>query len=185
MKVYLVVLIYLVGLISTDKYSRDVYLVENGYIQFRSHAPLEVIEASSNDLKGVIDIEKRTFAFTIGIESFEGFNNPLQKEHFRENYLESDEYPTASFLGSIIEKTDLTQDGEYTLRAKGELKIHGIIQERIIKSKAIVQNGRLSIESNFSVLLNEHEITMPKIVWQKIAEEIQVHVKSEFILSSS
>jgi len=185
MKIHLVVLLSLARLISTSTDSREVYLVENGHIQFRSYAPLEVIEASSNELKGAIDINKRTFAFTVGVKSFEGFNNPLQKEHFKENYLESDDYPTASFLGRIIEKTDLTQDGEYTLRAKGELKIHGVTQERIIKSIAIVQNGQLSIEANFSVLLNEHDITIPRIVWQKIAEEIQVHVKADFALSSS
>jgi len=58
----------------------------------------------------------------------------LQKEHFNENYLESDKYPEASFKGKIIEDIDLDKDGEYEVRAKGELTIHGIMQERIIKA---------------------------------------------------
>lgn len=165
--------------------STQVYLTQNGQIHFQSYAPLEVIEATSNELKGAIDIDKRTFAFTVNITSFEGFNSALQKEHFNENYLESDDYKTASFLGKIIEKTDLTNDGEYTLRAKGTLNIHGIAQERIIKSKATVKDGKLMIDANFTVLLKEHDITIPKIVYQKIAEEIQVTVKAEFTRSSS
>jgi hypothetical protein len=53
------------------------------------------------------------------MRSFQGFNSPLQKEHFNENYVESDKFPEASFKGKIIEDQDLTVDGTYELRAKG------------------------------------------------------------------
>lgn len=165
--------------------NEQIYLTKNGQIHFESNAPLELIKASSNELKGAIDPEKNLFAFTVEISSFQGFNSPLQREHFNENYLESSEFKTASFTGKIIEKMDLTKDGEYTLRAKGTLKIHGISQERIIKSKAFVQNGILTIESHFIVLLKEHDIAIPKIVYQKIAEEIHVTVKANFNLSDA
>lgn len=182
MKFSLPFLLFLGVLLSAFNMEERVYLTKNGQIRFQSHAPLEVIEATSTELRGAIDIEKRTFAFTVNITSFEGFNSPLQKEHFNENYLESDEFETASFLGKIIEKTDLSKNGTYTLRAKGKLKIHGVTQERIIKSKAVVNDGKLSIESHFTVLLKEHNIAIPKIVYQKIAEEIQVSVKADFML---
>lgn len=182
MKISLPFLLFLGVLLSAFNAEEMVYLTKNGQIRFQSHAPLEVIEATSNKLRGAIDLQKRTFAFTVEISSFEGFNSPLQKEHFNENYLESDEFETASFLGKIIEKTDLSKNGTYVLRAKGKLKIHGIMQERIIKSKAVVNDGKLSIESNFTVLLKEHNIAIPKIVYQKIAEEIQVSVKADFML---
>ena len=183
MKFFRLILLFLVFLSLSFETTQEVYLTQNGQIHFQSYAPLEVIEATSNELRGAIDIDKRTFAFTVEINSFEGFNSPLQKEHFNENYLESDDFKTASFLGKIIEKTDLTKEGEYTLRAKGKLKIHGVTQERIIKSKAIVKNGKLKIESNFTILLKEHDIAIPKIVFQKIAEEIRVTVKAELNLS--
>ena len=161
-----------------------IYLTQNGSIYFKSDAPLELIEANSNALKGAIDPRKNTFAFTVSIASFEGFNSPLQKEHFNENYLESNEFKTASFSGKIIEKTDLTKDGTYSVRAKGELKVHGVKQERIIKSTVTVKDGKLFLESSFSVLLKEHNIPVPKIVYQKIAEEIQVEVKAGFTFSA-
>jgi hypothetical protein len=157
-----------------------IFMMTSGNIHFKSNAPLEVIEATSNELKGAINASEGTFAFTIDIKSFQGFNSPLQREHFNENYLESRKFPKASFTGKIIEKINFDQDGDYTIRAKGELNVHGIARERIIKSQVKVNNGRLYVTSGFTVLLDEHEIAIPKIVYQKIAEEIQVQVSAEF-----
>jgi hypothetical protein len=185
MKFKLLILCCLSSILFSFSTSKTVYLTQNGQIHFQSYAPLELIEANSNELKGAIDITERTFAFTVDITTFEGFNNPLQKEHFNENYLESNDFKTAFFLGKIIEKIDLTKDGAYTLRAKGKLKIHGVEQERIIKSKVVVKDKKMTIESNFTILLKEHDIAIPKIVYQKIAEEIQVTVNAELTLPSS
>ncbi|HMQ63788.1 MAG TPA: hypothetical protein PKE06_24100, partial [Flavilitoribacter sp.] len=61
-------------------------MTETGKISFKSDAPLELIEAASNELKGVIDPGRNGFAFSVNIQSFQGFNSPLQREHFNENY---------------------------------------------------------------------------------------------------
>jgi hypothetical protein len=124
----------------------------------------------------VLDISKNNFSFKVVIRSFEGFNSPLQKEHFNENYLESDKYAEASFKGKIIEDADLTVDGTYEVRAKGNLTIHNVIQERIIKCAVTVKNKIITIHSNFTVLLSDHNIPIPKVVYQKLANEIKVEV---------
>ncbi|MCG8326508.1 MAG: YceI family protein [Chitinophagales bacterium] len=158
--------------------AQELYYTDSGIAYFKSEAPLEVIEATSNELKGVIDPLKRTFAFSIRINSFEGFNSPLQREHFNENYMESKQYKEATFKGKIIEQEDLTKNGSYTVRAKGVLNIHGVTQERIIRSTVITKEGEIQINSSFTVLVAEHDITIPRIVYQKIAEEIQVEIKA-------
>ena len=95
-------------------------------ITFRSDAPLELIKASSNELKGVFIADKKQFAFTLNVNTFKGFNSPLQQEHFNENYLESNKYSRASFEGKIIEDIDLKKNGVYNIRAKGNLTVHGV-----------------------------------------------------------
>ena len=161
--------------------SQTIFSTQEGIIRFQSEAPLETITATSSLLKGAIDIKNRTFAFTVNIKSFNGFNSPLQKEHFNENYLESHIYEEATFIGKIIEKVDLSKDGEYTIRAKGKLNIHGIEQERIIKSQITINDNQFKIESFFTIYLSEHGILIPKIVSQKIAEEIKVKIECDLI----
>lgn len=154
------------------------YKISEGTVYFKSDAPLEFIEAESTEIKGLIDVENRTFAFSIPMNSFKGFNSALQREHFNENYLESVRFPNGTFSGKIIEQTDFTKDGEYTVRAKGKLTLHGVEQERIIKSTVKVSDGKIHISSKFTVLLKEHDIDIPRIVFQKIAEEIEVKISA-------
>ena len=156
------------------------YRVQRGEVRFKSDAPLELIQAKSKLLKGVIDMEERTFAFSVEMNSFEGFNSPLQREHFNENYMETQHYKAATFTGKIIENDDFTKDGEYTIRTKGKLTVHGITKERIIKSEVTTKGGVIKVRSNFTVLLDEHGIAIPRIVYQKIAEEIVVVVEADF-----
>ena len=60
---------------------------EHGKVSFLSEAPLELIKAASDKLKGAIDKTQNTFAFAVDIHSFKGFNSDLQREHFHENYM--------------------------------------------------------------------------------------------------
>jgi len=155
------------------------YRTDDGVISFRSDAPLEIIKASSKNLSGRIDQGKRTFAFQVPVRSFEGFNSVLQQIHFNENYLETDKYPDATFSGKIIEPIDFSKPGKTTIRAKGILKIHGIEQERIIKSDVTVLGNKVHIESYFTVQLADHGIRIPKVVHEKIANEIKVNVTAD------
>lgn len=164
---------------NTGTDEQGVFRCENGKLSFKSDAPLEVIQAKSNKLRGAIDTAKQTFAWSVDIKTFEGFNSPLQREHFNENYMESKKYPKASFTGKIIENIDFKKNGTYSVRAKGQLTIHGVEQERIIKSQLEVDGNKLRVQSSFTVLLADHNITIPKVVYQKIAEEIAVTVNAE------
>jgi len=158
------------------------YGTNNGSITFSSDAPLELIKASSNEMRGKFDIARKLFAFTVSITSFKGFNSPLQREHFNENYMESVQYPNASFSGKVIEDVDFLKDGTYTIRAKGNLSVHGVLQERIIKADIIIKDGKISISSDFTVLLVDHNIPIPKVVHEKLASEIKVAVKADLVL---
>ncbi len=160
---------------------KGVYIIKKSQLSFHSNAKLELIKASSTQLKGIIDADKRVFAFSVDMKSFDGFNSPLQKEHFHENYMESDKYPTASFTGHIIEEDDFTKDGTYNIRAKGKFMVHGVEQERIIQGDLTVKNGVIKLACYFTVLLAEHDIKIPRIVHEKLASEINVTVNAEFV----
>jgi hypothetical protein len=149
--------------------------VKKSEMSFTSNAELELIKASSDKVLGLIDPSSNQFAFTVEIRSFQGFNSQLQREHFNEKYLESDKFPKASFSGKIIEPVDFSSDHTYEVRAKGELNIHGQKQTRIIKAKLIIDKGQVYIQSHFLVPLADHNISIPTIVSQKIATEIEVN----------
>jgi hypothetical protein len=148
--------------------------VTKSQMTFTSNAELEMIKATSGNVQGLIDPATNEFAFAVNIKTFQGFNSALQREHFNEKYMESEKFPRATFHGKIIEPIDFSADQSYHVRAKGELNIHGRAQRRIIKAILRIDKGMLYLETSFVVPLSDHDITIPTIVSQKIATEIEV-----------
>ena len=155
----------------------NLFYITNSTVKFRSEAAQDIISAQSDKMQGIVDISRKTFAFSVLNGSFYGFNSSLQREHFNENYMETEKYPTSVFKGKIIEDVDFSKPGIYDVRAKGTFLMHGITQERIIRSKIVVKQGWLEIESHFHILLSDHGVRVPKVVHEKIAEEINVEIK--------
>lgn len=172
-----ILMVVLVG--GTATFAQVRYFVVASKTTFLSAAPLETIRAESTSMRGVLDAGNKTFAFRLDNQSFKGFNSPLQREHFNENYLQSDKYPESTFSGKIIDEIDFNKPGTYTVRAKGMLTLRGVARERIIRSNVVVGDKKVTITSDFSVLLDDHNIRIPRIVYQKIAPEIQISMQSE------
>jgi polyisoprenoid-binding protein YceI len=156
----------------------QIYEVSKGLVRFHSDAPQELIRAQSGQLRGAMNVEKKSFAFRVRTTSFEGFNSPLQREHFNENYMESARFPEAIFTGKIIEDDDITKEGEYDVRAKGKLQIHGLEQERIIRVHVSTRKGVITVTSDFEVMLADYNIKVPRVVYDKLAPEIKVSVQA-------
>jgi hypothetical protein len=150
----------------------------SGEITFVSEAPLELIEAESTQLAGILSSENQTFAFSVPTNSFFGFNSPLQEEHFNENYIESEHYPRATFTGAFIDEVDLFKDGTTKARAKGKFTIHGIEKVQMLEVTLRIENGIIYAETSFEILLEDYKIDIPRIVNKKIAETITVFVNA-------
>lgn len=162
-----------------DKYA-DTYACKNGKIHFFSSSPLEDIEATSKNAVCVINTQTKKVFTKIQITTFE-FKDKLMQEHFNENYLESDKFPSATLEMTINDEIDFTKDGTYDITLKGTLEIHGVKQEREIKAKLTITNGApTNATADFSVKLADYKIKIPKAVVLNIAEVIKVDVGFSF-----
>jgi YceI-like domain len=159
-----------------------IFLSQEGLIRLRSDAPQELIKAESKELKGAMETQSKTFTFKVRISSFEGFNSQLQRTHFNENYLESTRFPEAAFKGKLIEEINWNTPGKYAVRAKGMLNIHGVEQERIIRGSITVTERQVIIDAAFTIFLSDYNIPIPRIVKEKLAEEIKLDVHCAMLL---
>jgi hypothetical protein len=151
----------------------DIYSTKQGSITFFSSAPLEDIEAKNSKVISLINTSNNEIAVRVPIKQFQ-FRNRLMQEHFNENYMESERYPHATFKGKINEVIDFQKPGTYDVSSTGILNIHGVNQKRTLKGKLTIGNPEMTLTTQFDVLLEDHEIKIPKIVFNKIAEKIAV-----------
>lgn len=159
--------------LSTAQAQEKLYTAKTAEVKFFSKAPLEDIEAINKKAQSVLNTETREVAVKIPIRDFV-FPNGLMQEHFNENYLESEKFPNGIFRGKINEAVDFAKDGSYNVSATGKTNIHGVERDQTIKGKLTVAGGLVTLDANFDVLLADHKIEIPKLVFQKIAEKINV-----------
>jgi hypothetical protein len=158
---------------------QDLYACKNARISLFSSAPLEDIAAVSNAGTSVLNTTTGDVVFSVSIPTFK-FKKSLMEEHFNSEYLESDKYPRATFKGKIQEHIDATKNGTYPVTATGELDVHGVKQTRTITGSLVVDNGSISLTSEFMVKCVDHHIEIPKIVFHNIAESIQMKVAANY-----
>jgi hypothetical protein len=175
--------VFLILLVNTSN-AQSQYEVKYGSVRFHSEEPSEYISAFSNSLSGSIDLKTGSFLFRIPVSSFKGFNCPLLRLHFNTNSMESISYPDATFTGVLLDKEDLSRNGEYNVRAKGKLKIHGIEQYRIIRVHVVSKDGKISVDAKLPIVLDEHNIRTPKLVMRKMATEVVVDVTASLVAST-
>lgn len=154
------------------------YLTKTGYVYFKSHTDAIDIDGSNNKVAAILDASNGEFVAIVLIKAFE---LPLATadKHFNETYLESDNFPKATFKGKIVEipSLDLSKDGEYTVTVEGELTIHG--QSKNIKQPVVlkIKNGELDGKCTFQVNINDFAIKVPSDVENRVAKVVDVRVE--------
>lgn len=100
----------------------------------------------------------------------------LRNRHMRDNYLDVEKYPYALFKGTIARIDEMGGDGAARVAAAGTFTVHGVPREREITCDVTPAGSAYRATCAFQVLLSDHSITIPKIMFLKLANEIQVDV---------
>lgn len=143
-------------------------------VHFFSDAPVEDIEATNKDGQSAFDIGSGEIVFSVPIKSFV-FEKSLMQEHFNENYLESDKYPKATFVGTITDYDSALKSWQ-NAKANGTMKIHGVERDLVAEGKLKIDENMLEINAKFSIKLEDYKIKIPKVVFYNIAEIVDVTV---------
>jgi len=155
----------------------QVYLTRNGTIRFFSEAPLENIEAVNRQVMSALNIETGEFVFRLPIRSF-AFDKALMQEHFNDNFMESHNYPNASFQGVVeeVESIDFSDSGSYEVTVAGELTIKDVTKTISEPGTLTVIDGLIEGEAVFVIRPEDYNINIPRRYVRNIASEIEVFV---------
>lgn len=174
------VLLLIIGLLAIKtKTEAQLLKTASASISFFSSTPIEDIQATSTKCIAIINTSNQELGFQVPIKTFV-FERALMQEHFNENYMESDKYPFATFKGKLTSPVNWSKDGIYLVEVKGMLTIHNITKERIIKGTINIHNKTVDLSADFDVACKDYEIQVPILVFKKIAEIVQVKVKTSF-----
>ena len=171
-----VLLIFFIPAFSCDA---QIYSCRQGEISFYSEAPLENIEAHTNNVNSFLNLSTKEVAFVIPIRGFH-FAKALMQEHFNEKYMESDQYPNATYKGKLGNEADLTKNGTYPVTATGKMNIHGVEKEITQKGTITVKDNQINLTCEMPVAVSDYKIRIPKLLFQNIADTVLVKMNVNY-----
>ena len=99
----------------------------------------------------------------------------LRNRHMRNNYLEVKEFPYAIF-DATIERVEVASAGVFRVTAQGVLNIHGVEQARELLCDVSARQDGYRARCSFTVLLSDFDIKIPKLMFLKLADEIELEL---------
>ncbi|WP_106793295.1 YceI family protein [Aquimarina sp. Aq78] len=174
MKVFTIIFCLFITSVSL---SQEKYIEKKGTIVFEaSEKTFEPVKAKNTSVTTILNINTGEIASLALMKEFR-FRNALMEEHFNENYIESDTYSKTIFRGKIIRFNffELSEQ-EKEFKVNGQLKLHG--KEQNIESILYIskKDEHIFIHGNFAVAPQDFDISIPKIVRNKIAKQVKVSV---------
>ncbi len=165
--------------LQTSSYAQE-YVVSKSAansVVFLSEAPIEDFEGLTQSIDGYLylspdrALDSSEFYFEVDLRTIDtGIG--LRNRHMRENYLETDKFPYATFSGKITEWHEL-KDTIYVL-VNGDMEIHGTVNNLVAEGKLIKIEKGFRIFSEFELKLTDYNIEIPSFMFFKISDIIRI-----------
>lgn len=162
---------------------------------FVSDAPLETMVGKTSKVSGSLmvdpsDITKTKGSFKVPVASLRT-GSDLRDEHLRgDGWLDAKKYPNIHF--EIVEvlpgkrgSPELKPNKTSKVQVKGKFTVHGVTQFVTAEGTVRWADEALGITADFTVNLEDHNVSVPTIVQLKVAEEIDVSVDLRAVGQSS
>jgi len=152
----------------------------SGTITFDATTPKDALPIAENKtVIAAIDTKTGTVAFEAIVKSF-SFSNPMMQDHFNSpKWLDSEQFPKATFKGKITNPAEVSFDkeGSYKANVAGDLTIHGITKPVSTEATIIVKGGTINTTSNFTIKLADYSLSN---AGGKLADEPKITVLADF-----
>lgn len=150
------------------------FSTEKGVVSFFSDGAIEDIKAEDAMVGSLFNSTTGDLVYIVKIKDFI-FPKALMREHFNEKYMETEKFPKSVFQGKL-KGFNPTLKGEQKVLASGKLSMHGVTRDIEVPGTLQFENGKAMMKAKFIIVLKDYNIKIPKLVWQNIAEEVEVSI---------
>ncbi|MEO7309855.1 MAG: YceI family protein [Chitinophagaceae bacterium] len=160
----------------------QVQFTRNGKISIFSSTPVEDIKAENNEVISFLDTKKGELKFQVLIKGFI-FPKAKMQEHFNsKDYMNSDQFPQAAFLGNIanLKAVNFNKDGTYKVKVTGNLTLHGITKPAAADGILMIVKGAVNAKAVFKITREEYGVIVPAFMGAKIAKDIEITVDCKY-----
>ncbi len=176
-----IVLFLIIAPLFLSAYGQNNYFTKEGKITFYSHTPVEDITAENSAVGSIINSLTGEIVFTLKMTDFI-FPKKLMQKHFNNNYVESDQFPKATYKGTIInnDSVNYQKQGIYPVMVAGEMYIHGVTREVTAEGTISVTGEGIEANAVFMLQPENYGINIPRLVRKRLAENVEITVDMSY-----
>lgn len=162
--------------VSAQKFHTD-----KGYAEFESKASIESFKGISRNLTGQLSLADSTLDFYLDLNSLET-GITLRDRQMRENFLETDTYPFAEFIGKFYNEVDMTVYEPQQVFVMGNFTIHGVTKVlELVATLTPTKEGGLNASAKWNLKLSDYDIQVPSLLFYRLNEVLNLSVQLELI----
>lgn len=176
-------LLILFLLISSSIFADEWHVIKdsNNLVRFTSSTIILDFDGTTNNIDGYIYWEgkeifsgKNEIYFEVDLNTVKTGNGKRDRD-MREDVLETEKWPITYFKGSFIKVEKKDNQNIYSVKILGKMFVHGVEKEIEIPGEIKIEDGVMTVESKFSIYLNDYDIEAPSLLaFIKVAEEIRL-----------
>lgn len=151
-----------------------IFKTSKAKVSFDAGGGIEDIKATNNQVEANLDVDGNV-NFKLAMLQFK-FSDVLMQQHFNEEYVESAKYPTAKFIGKIINNNEvaLNKDGNYKASIKGQLTIHGKTKDVQTTAEISVKGKKIKATAVLKIILADYAVK------SAAADEAELKITADF-----
>ncbi|HEU4929675.1 MAG TPA: YceI family protein [Candidatus Krumholzibacteria bacterium] len=155
-------------------------------VVFVSKAATETFEGKTDRIEGHITFDPASAVDTVIVEldvDMKSLDTGIGKRnsHMKENHLETEKYPKATFKGASVigpKGTVLAAGKTVTFECEGDFTLHGVTKRlRVNVDVTPRDENTLAFKTSFKVPLADYNISRPKFLFLKLGEVQEVNVE--------
>ncbi len=171
------------GLLLSSQVLAQSYTSEDGYVAFHSKVPLHDFTGEANTLIGSIDFSEGVVDFYVDLETLKTGNRKRDRDMRRT--LNTEEHPFASFYGTLGNLEQLASAGTgdvLDVLVTGAFSVNGISRDIEVPGTITLQDGSISVEAAWEILLDDYEVVPPRLLFMKVDEVQRLEIKTTLLL---
>jgi len=104
----------------------------------------------------------------------------LRNRHMREDHLETDKFPYASFKGKLV-KAARPGGADFLVNAEGVMRLHGADKAIAVTGRVRVDGERYHLSCTFPLDIREFGIEVPSLMGMKVAAVLDMDVDAALV----
>ena len=154
----------------------QIWTMRSGVLTVVSEATLNTVKGSTQKFDCDVNTKSKAVNFPCDATTLD-FGNPMIKENFSTQLLNTKKFPTITFIGSIV-KLD---EGKKTISLKGVMEMNGQKKNIEVTSGWIKNQKDVKLDFIYEFMLSDFKIEVPNLLLDTISEKVSVSINAILI----